>query len=327
MAMIAVPYAIASGSHSAELFRDALQALVSGTGVVGSSDLQVTAHSPANMSVNVGVGQAVVPGTLGATGVFPNNLNYQGYTGNVQALTQQGVYYCFNNSLVNVTIAAADPTNPRIDLVVVSDPDAQYSGSSNTPVLQVITGTPAPSPAAPTCPASSIVLAQVAVAANATSIGSGNITDKRPYLALTAPERGNPAGFAYATSGNVVTGTQFVVLSATAFLKGGMTFQTAGTTGLVAPVTGIYQVSGQVKITNAAATPLEAVAGKNGTVVLHGGQTPGATANFQGSVVSGLVSCNTGDVINLGYNASATVPFEIDSAGTDVYLSAALVSQ
>ena len=54
-----------------------------------------------------------------------------------------------------------------------------------------MTGTPAGSPSPPSAPANSFTLAQVAVAANATSITSGNITDQR-----TAPwfyQRGNIA--------------------------------------------------------------------------------------------------------------------------------------
>ena len=184
MGITATPYVIASGSHTAELFRDEMQASLTGTGVVNPGDLAVSQNGTPNMSVNVAQGQAVVPGTLGAAGVFGTNLTAQtGYTGPTASFTQQGCYYDYNNATVNLTISAADPTNPRIDLVCLSNPDAQYSGASNTPVLQVITGTPAPSPSPPTVPASSLVLAQIAVAANASSIVTANISDQRPHVA------------------------------------------------------------------------------------------------------------------------------------------------
>lgn len=72
----------------------------------------------------------------------------------------------------NVTIAAADSSNPRIDLVVVD-----YNGA-----VSRVAGTAAPqgSVVPPAIPANSIQLAQVYVQAAATSIANANIIDKRP---------------------------------------------------------------------------------------------------------------------------------------------------
>ena len=68
-----------------------------------------------------------------------------------------------------LAITAADATNPRIDIVYVSSAgDISY-----------LAGTAAASPAVPTTPTGGQPLAQIAVAANATSIVTGNITDKR----------------------------------------------------------------------------------------------------------------------------------------------------
>lgn len=75
-----------------------------------------------------------------------------------------------------VTVSAADPTNPRIDIVVLRD----------TGVLSVVAGTPAGSPVAPSTPSASILLAQVAVAALATALDASTITDYRQRLPLTA---------------------------------------------------------------------------------------------------------------------------------------------
>lgn len=166
---------IQASTHPAEQFRQMIGSLVGtpfgsfaggtqsvaaggGHGVVGSTDLAVVQHSTPNMSVDVPGGSALVRGTQSAN---------------------QQVYTTYNDGTVTLTISAADPTNPRRDLVVMSLQDAFYSGVSNQALLQVVTGTPAGSPVDPTPPANSLVLARVAVAALATSITNANITDLR----------------------------------------------------------------------------------------------------------------------------------------------------
>lgn len=72
----------------------------------------------------------------------------------------------------NKTIAAADATNPRRDLISVN--------SSGTVV--VTTGTAAATPCLPAIPATSVVIAVVDVPAAATSITANNITDKRVII-------------------------------------------------------------------------------------------------------------------------------------------------
>jgi hypothetical protein len=98
-----------------------------------------------------------------------------------------------------LTLAAADATNPRIDLVCASVVD----NGDNTSFCQVllVTGTPAPSPSVPAAPANSITLAQIAVAANATSIVAGNITEKRVW---TVP----PGAILPVTTASVAPGGQ-----------------------------------------------------------------------------------------------------------------------
>lgn len=165
MAEVNPPWVLQASSHPADVFRRQTQFVAQGQQGVRnwvSGDLAVTANGTPNMSVNVAAGQCLISGT--------------------QNTTSQGSATCLNDATVNRTIAASDPTNPRIDIVCASVQDAAYSGSNNQWLIQVITGTPAPSPSAPATPANSIVLAQVAVAANATSITSGNITDKRPVF-------------------------------------------------------------------------------------------------------------------------------------------------
>jgi hypothetical protein len=82
------------------------------------------------------------------------------------------IYWLFSEVAVssgNVTITAADATNPRIDLVVVNS-----SG-----VKSAVAGTPAAAPLEPALPALSVALAQVYVPATDTTIGSTQIYDRR----------------------------------------------------------------------------------------------------------------------------------------------------
>jgi hypothetical protein len=78
-----------------------------------------------------------------------------------------------------LTVATADPSNPRVDLVCAYVSDVGTSSSFGA--VEIITGTPGASPSPPSAPANSISLAQVTVPAGATSVTSGNITDKRPF--------------------------------------------------------------------------------------------------------------------------------------------------
>jgi hypothetical protein len=122
-------------------------------------DLAVTQRGAgANMSVDVSQGGCTVGGT---------------------ASTTQGNYFVYNDATSNVAIAAADPTNPRIDVVGVRIRDTEYGESTTDCQIVVVTGTPAGSPAVPALPAEFLTLAHVAVAAATPTIVNANITDKR----------------------------------------------------------------------------------------------------------------------------------------------------
>lgn len=166
------PFALQNASHSAALFRQAaFSAWRNASGIVGPTDFAVTAQGTPNMSVIVAAGRAWMKGTQVAS-VSGGNWS------------TQAAYFGINDAPVTLTIAAADPTNPRIDVICAYVQDAFYSGSTNTLTLGVVTGTPAPSPAAPAAPNNALVLATVAVAANATSITSGNITQASALLTI-----------------------------------------------------------------------------------------------------------------------------------------------
>jgi hypothetical protein len=125
-------------------------------GLLNAENAKVQAQSPAAMAVDVLDGLALVDGfTLGNRTVG----------GSVAA---------------SVAVTAADPTNPRIDIVVVSPPDngsgnRVNSGEFKNATFEVIAGTPAATPVAPSAPDGKILLAKVTVGAGATTITDADI--------------------------------------------------------------------------------------------------------------------------------------------------------
>jgi hypothetical protein len=166
MSLRTPPSWLQNGSHPAENDRLTTQAIYATTGIVGSSSLEVTANSPAGMSVLAATGWAAIVGTTQA---------------------DMGTYVAYNDASTVLTITTADPTNPRIDRIVVTVNDAFYTGSTNNVEFQVLAGTPAGSPTAPATPADSISLATIAVGAAVTQINSGNITDTRTQTTTNLP--------------------------------------------------------------------------------------------------------------------------------------------
>jgi hypothetical protein len=158
MALRTPPSWLQQGSHPAENDRLAQQALYYTSGTIGDNSLKVTANGVANMTVNVAAGWGAIVGTTQAN---------------------MGVYQCYNDDVTNLTVTTANPSLPRIDRVVVTINDAYYTGLLNNVTFSVVAGTPNASPTAPATPANSLSLATIAVAAGATTIVSGNITDTR----------------------------------------------------------------------------------------------------------------------------------------------------
>jgi hypothetical protein len=157
-------------SQNAEELRNLTRAMFQYAGGVGNGFLVTQRQAGANMSVDVyGPSNIIIEGTETPT---------------------QGFYALYNDAPVNLPIAAADGSNPRIDTVVVYIKDSYYSGTDDEAVLEVITGTPAGSPVAPD-PASLgyknyHVLAHVSVPANDTTITNAQITDLRGHATAIA---------------------------------------------------------------------------------------------------------------------------------------------
>lgn len=188
-----------------------------GHGVVGATDLAVSQNGTPNMTVQVAAGVAFIRGTQQAN---------------------QGVYLGGNDAAYSVAIAAANATNPRKDLIVARITDTDYGAGASALVIEAVTGTAAGSPAEPTPPENSLVLALVDVPANDTAIGNAQITDRRtranglggilPCLSTTRP---NPA-----TAGMVIyeldTGILALHNGTTWIRLTGSEATTAGTTAL-----------------------------------------------------------------------------------------------
>lgn len=125
-----------------------------------------------------------------------------------------------------VTIATADPTNPRFDLIV----------SSNAGALSATTGTPAVHPIFPSIPANSIVLAAVYVPSGSTSVVANQIIDKRVLVMQEAYI--NVAS--YGATGNGTTDDTSALqnaINAAQTRGGGVVFLPAGTYKISAPLT------------------------------------------------------------------------------------------
>lgn len=131
-------------------------------GVVSLSDLIVTPSTPLSLTVNV---SGASQGSIGGNAWLPNG------------------YRFYNDSQQTVTLATADLTNPRIDLIVAGIDTTQ---NPYLPTIKVITGTPSSTPVALSIPTTlqAITLYQISVPANATTITSSQITDVRTMAVI-----------------------------------------------------------------------------------------------------------------------------------------------
>lgn len=310
--------------YSATDDRRLITALLPGAGVILSGDLAVAQHSTGNMSVDVAAGSAGVTGT---------------------ALAGQGNYLFTSTAVVNLTIATAPGSGQsRIDLIVATIEDQdQDGGSNNQGVLQVVKGTAAStgSQVAPSVPASSLVLAHIAVGPSVTSILTANITDERSFATTLSPAV--PAARIYQTSAQTIPNNALTALTSFTndYNQGGInTNALAGT--ITVGETGLYHIDGQVEWNVSSQTLVghrfEAFLILNGSTTLIRAQQatpePSAAVDFPASSAISLpfsadLRLSASDVLSIDafHNDNFTttsLPTNAGSAG--VFLSARFVS-
>lgn len=144
-------------------------------GVMSTADLAVTQRAGGpGMAVDVAVGYGLVQG---------------------DAVALQGLYHVVSDTALTganeLTISAAHATLPRVDSIILDVQDNAYDGSGfNRARVRVLTGTPSAGAnrtnrtGAVALPQTALLLADVEVAANATTISNANIQDRRPLALL-----------------------------------------------------------------------------------------------------------------------------------------------
>jgi hypothetical protein len=135
---------------SARQYRTLIDAVYRSEGVVGSTELVVSARAAgANMSIDISPGLAIIQG---------------------DSVAAQGKYAVRSTAVENRAVATAPTTGSRTDLVVLQLFDKQADGGTLYGWdIQVLTGTT-------TAPPSSVILGRVTVSAGNASIAAGNIT-------------------------------------------------------------------------------------------------------------------------------------------------------
>lgn len=214
MAVESPPFALQGSTYPAEQTRRALGTLLQRgasigsivSGLVGSTDMQVTAGS--GMQVLVAPGEAWVSGTSTAT--------------------QSGMY-CRVTSSTALAISASSESFPRIDTIIAKCIDKAYAGTEETFSVAVVAGTAesgatlANKKGAGAVPASSMVLAYVLVPAKATSIEAADIENVAKQFAAAWP---GPRRMIERQSGYLPAGSgEFTYL----FTGGGSLLRSGGT--------------------------------------------------------------------------------------------------
>lgn len=164
-----------NGKSSVQGFMDLFSKLFSSGAAksAASTYWQVTQRGAgANMSVDVAAGKGLIADT---------NFSYP----------------CWSDATKNVTVTTSNPSNPRIDVVVAyvdhAVPTTSVTNNTGALKFKVVAGTAAASPTAPSAGTIQtsvgsgnpwIYLAQIAVAAAATTIVNANITDLRDDVAI-----------------------------------------------------------------------------------------------------------------------------------------------
>lgn len=178
------------GSAGNDLRNSGVTALVFDPGIVSGSTINVRGGVMGGAGLVVGAGTGMTVTVQPGSFVAPNS-----------GTPTAGPYISTLNSQATLTVQTADPTNPRIDIVVANVVD--NGNSSSFGEVQIITGVAAPSPSAPSAPSNSITLGQLTVPAGVTAITSGMIADQRPFTTATGGILVAPVGSVSGYSGQI----------------------------------------------------------------------------------------------------------------------------
>jgi hypothetical protein len=164
---------------------------VAGVGQVTVEDHRLTQSALWTPSGNItsrsgmvpNAASASAPGTVKATSPTPNGLvHVDPFRYVLQSVRGGGTYTLCLDAIKNIDILgdqAANPSNPRNDLIVAQQSDTYFSDASSDMVVRHVIGTPAASPVDPPITGSTdyVVLARVVVRAGTTSILTSDITN------------------------------------------------------------------------------------------------------------------------------------------------------
>ena len=189
------PTFLQAGSHPAEGLRQMTASLLKDLpGVVEETNggLEVVDGS-SGMQVVVRKGRAFVAGTESGL---------------------QGMYHVTLSTDKTLTLSAGNASNARRDLIVARVYDTAYGSSSeNKWAIEVVEGTPSGTPTNPAAPANSLKLASVLVAANASTISSGNIGDLRTFAGESGTVE-EPASSDYSRGVRSIPGSTLTTVAA-----------------------------------------------------------------------------------------------------------------
>jgi hypothetical protein len=277
-------------NYNAEQTRRAVFAAFSGAGIIPSSSPQ--GGTPLALAT---VGGAVQLTVAGGAAMMPGN-----------STNKQGLYYGLNYASSTLSGVAADPSNPRVDMVAFTTDDAAYAGGANDCKLQIVKGTATPGATlanlsgAPALPANSTLVGYALLPAGATAYSS--VTGVTTPIWATS-SLAQPYYLAYNSAATTLNSGGFTQVT-----LGGTTASNYGCTissnNVVVPVAGLYDVSYQVQLLSGISLAGVKIRQAASDVIVNSLST-GPAFSIAGSAT---LSCNAGDAIGLYAIASTGTP-------------------
>jgi hypothetical protein len=289
------PFAVGDGTEYSA--KDARRVIFQnlGQGVLAPTDYAVSQRAAgANMSVDVAAGEALIEG---------------------DTTSDQGRYYCRETATTNVSITAADGSNPRIDRVVLEilDNDEDSSGAYKGRI-RTVDGTPTAAATltnlngAATVPDDSLLLANVLIAAGDTSITDAEIdTNVGNIRAVALPRLTLPYCRMYANAAySMANGFDFVQFDTEHYDTLGNLGNINSDNAITLRAPGRWQVNACLQWAVHATGYRMAQILTDQTTAWASHQVPSASASVQNDMPISAVVVSTGStVVNLrGYQSS-----------------------